>query len=185
MLTLHINKKEIFNEKTQEFEYITPCSICLEHSLVSISKWEAKWHKSFLNTENKTNEELIDYVKCMTTSQHIDSKIYSTLSIDDIKKINLYIGNPMSATTFNDKRPEGAAPKKKDIITSELIYYWLVAYQIPFECQKWHLNRLLTLIKICSIKNTTGKEDKMSKRSILSSNKALNAARRQSYNTKG
>lgn len=185
MLTLHIKEKEIFNEKTQEFEHVNACSICLEHSLVSISKWEAKWHKSFLNTEDKTNDELIDYIKCMTVSQNISLKIYSTLSIDEIKKINLYIGDTMSATTFSERKPEGAAPQKKDIVTSELIYYWLVAYQIPFECQRWHLNRLLTLIKICSIKNSNTKDDKMSKRAILANNKALNTARRQAYGTKG
>lgn len=185
MFKLYIEKKEVYNEKTKEFEIVDSCTISLEHSLVSISKWEAKWHKSFLNTDDKTNEELIDYVKCMTISQNVDPKIYFTLSIEEIKQINVYIGDSMSATTFSDMRPEGSSPKKKDVITSELIYYWLVAYQIPFECQRWHLNRLLTLIKICSIKNSSGKDDKMSKRSTMSSNRALNAARRQAYNTKG
>lgn len=185
MLTLNIEKKELFNDKTGEFETVDPASLCLEHSLVSLSKWESKWHKSFLNTENKSEEELIDYVKCMTLSQNVNPKIYSTLSIDNIKKINSYISDSMTATSFSEIRQEGSRPSKKEIITSELIYYWLVAYQIPFECQKWHLNRLLTLIKICSIKNSGGKEDKMSKRSVMSSNRALNMARRQALNSKG
>ncbi len=185
MFTLNVEKKEVFNDKTGEFENIESASLCLEHSLVSLSKWESKWHKSFLNTENKSDEELIDYVKCMTLSQNVNPKVYSTLSIDNIKKINAYIGDPMTATTFRDINQEGAMPRKKEVITSELIYYWLVAYQIPFECQKWHLNRLLTLIKVCSIKNSGGKDDKMSKRSVMSSNKALNTARRQAMQSKG
>lgn len=185
MLTLNIKEKESFNDKTNEFEHYNACSLCLEHSLVSLSKWESKWHKSFLNTEKKTNEELIDYIKCMTLTQNVDPRIYSILSIDNINEINSYISNPMTATTFQENIPEGAKTNKKEIITSEVIYFWMVSYQIPFECQKWHLNRLLTLIKICSIKNSNGKDDKRSKKSVLSSYKALNMARKQALHSRG
>lgn len=186
MLTIHIEKKELFNDKLSEFETIEASTLCLEHSLVSISKWESKWHKPFINTKEKTTEELIDYVKCMTLTQNVNPKIYSTLSIENTKKINAYIADPMTATIFNDNtKQEGSKPKKEDIITSELIYFWMTSYQIPFGCEKWHLNRLLALIKICSIKNSGGKEAKLSKRQTMANNRALNLARRQALHSKG
>lgn len=186
MLTLRIHGQEIFIDETNEFETIEDVSICLEHSLVSISKWESKWHKSFLSTKTKTSKELIDYIKCMTLTQNVNPKIYSILSKENLEKINLYIADTMTATTFLEPPvKEGAKAKKEEIVTAEVIYYWMVSYQIPFECQKWHLNRLLTLIKICSIKNSGGKDDKMSKKSVLASNRALNAARRQAMHTRG
>jgi cytochrome c553 len=185
MLKLSISEKEIFNENTNEFTTIKPCTICLEHSLVSISKWESKWHKPFLSTtqDEKTDKELRDYIRCMTITQNVNSEIYDSLSESEIKSINDYIGDSMTATTFTNNR--NADSCKKEIYTSELIYYWMVAYQIPFVCETWHLNRLLTLIRICSIKNANGKENKMSAKATMESNKALNAARRSAYHTKG
>lgn len=122
----------------------------------------------------------------MTITQNVKDEVYDLLSASELKKINDYIGDTMTATTFSNRRlPEGAAPRKSEIITSELIYYWMVAYQIPFECQRWHLNRLLTLVRICSIKNDTGKGNKMSKKAILSHNASLNAARRKQSGSRG
>lgn len=184
MLTIEIVGKELYDENIQEFRYSNSCVLCLEHSLVSISKWEAKWHKSFLNTKEKSNEELIDYIRCMTTTQKVDDDVFYSLSVDNMKRINEYIGDARTATTFAEKKTEGSS-SKEEIVTSELIYYWMVAYQIPFECQKWHLNRLLTLIKICSIKNNNTKDNRMSKRSVYASNKALNMARRKQSGSKG
>jgi hypothetical protein len=186
MLELTISGKEIFNEQTQEFLTTKPCVLRLEHSLVSISKWESKWHKPFLSTtsDKKTDAELRDYIRCMTITQNVDPNVYQSLSAEEVKKINAYIGDPMTATTFSNRRQEGASTKS-EVYTSELIYYWMIAYQIPFECQCWHLNRLLTLIKICSIKNNTGKEGKMSKRATLASNRAINEARRKASGSKG
>ena len=120
----------------------------------------------------------------MTITQNVDPNVYQSLSAEEVKKINAYIGDPMTATTFSNRRQEGASTKS-EVYTSELIYYWMIAYQIPFECQCWHLNRLLTLIKICSIKNNTGKEGKMSKRATLASNRAINEARRKASGSKG
>lgn len=186
MLTINVTPKEAFDEKTNTFTKTEGCTLCLEHSLVSISKWEAKWHKPFLGDSQKTDEELKSYIKCMTITQKVKDEVYETLSSSELKTINDYIGDSMTATTFSNRRQvEGQATRKSEIITSELIYYWMVAYQIPFECQRWHLNRLLTLIKICSIKNDTGKNNKMSKKAILSNNAALNAARRKQSGSKG
>lgn len=179
-LKITIPKMELFDESKQEFIDVKETQLTLEHSLVSISKWEAKWRKPFLSTNEKTLEELRDYVRCMTLTQNVDASVYLYLTDRNMLSINEYIDAPMSATTFNDSRTTG---RNREQITSELVYYWMVAYNIPFECQKWHLNRLLNLIRICSIKN--GDQKKMSKGDIYSQNRALNAARRKKYHTKG
>lgn len=180
MLTITIPSAEGFDENINEFFQTKEQTIVLEHSLVSISKWEAKWKKPFLSKEAKTSEEIIDYIKCMTLTQNVDPNVYNFISSDIFAKIESYINEPMTATWFNE---DPNAPKSREIITSELIYYWMIAFSIPFECQKWHLNRLLTLIRVCNIKNTPSK--KMSKSQILNRNKNLNAARRKVLNTKG
>lgn len=179
MLKITVPGLECYDEDNNEFVYYKDQVLQLEHSLVSISKWESKWHKPFLSEEDKTTEEIIDYIKCMTITQNVKEDVYNRLTSDNIKDINDYIENPMTATTFSDEKKIA----KKEIITSEIIYYWLVAYNIPFECQKWHLNRLLAFIKVCTIKNSPPK--KMSKNEIINRNKALNAARRKKLNTKG
>lgn len=181
MLTIKIPDMEYFDEESQEFVSIKGRILELEHSLISISKWEAKWHKPFMSTDERTTEETIDYIKCMTiNSKGIDDLIYSGLSMENVKAINDYINDPMSATWFNEqnnKRPS------REVITSELIYYWMVAYQIPSEYEKWHLNRLMNLIRICNIKNQP--EKKMSKGAIMRQNRALNEARKKKFNTSG
>ena len=180
MLRIVIPESELFNEQTGEFISVKKQTLQLEHSLVSLSKWESKWHKPFLGKEDKTFDETIDYIRCMTRSQNIDPNIYMFLTQENIKEINDYIGDPMTATTFSD---DGNGRNNREIITSELIYYWMVALNIPFECQKWHLNRLLTLIRVCNIKNQPPK--KRSQGQIMSRNAALNAARRKQLNSKG
>jgi hypothetical protein len=179
MLQIRIPEFEGWDEKNEIFVHKKAQNLTMEHSLVSISKWEAKYHKPFLSREEKTTEETIDYIRAMTLTQNVDPDVYERLTNENIFQIRNYIDNPMSATTFGKSNQ----PPNREIITSELIYYWMVASNIPFECQKWHLNRLLTLIRICSIKNQPPK--KMSTRDILSRNAALNAARRKKYNTKG
>lgn len=180
MLNITIPKKELFNEKTNEFIYTNEYKLQLEHSLVSISKWESKWNKPFLNDkQEKTIKETIDYIKCMTITQNIPDNVYTYLSPNNISEIKKYINSPMTATTFNNINNK----PNKEIITSELIYYWMISLNIPMECQKWHINRLLTLIRVCNIKNTPPK--KMSRNEIMSRNASLNAARRRKLNTKG
>lgn len=180
MLQIIVPGAEAWDDKNQEFLYTKEQSLQLEHSLVSVSKWESKWCKPFLSNQDKSVEEILDYIRCMTLTQNVDPNIYNCLTQDNIDKVNRYIESPMTATYFSED-PNGR--KSREVITSELIYYWMVALNIPFECQKWHLNRLLTLIRVCNIKNQPPK--KRSKREILSRNAALNEARRKQLNTKG
>jgi hypothetical protein len=170
----------VYNDETNEFGKSKEHELCLEHSLVSLSKWESKWHKPFLTKDEKTVEETIDYIRCMTITQNVDSKTYDFITIDNISQVREYIEAKMTATTFSNNNQKIT---NREVITSEIIYYWMVAMNIPFECQKWHLNRLLTLINVCNIKNSPPK--KMGKREVMSRNAALNAARRNSLNSQG
>ena len=179
MLEITIPDREFFDENTSSFITIKGATLRLEHSLVSLSKWESKWNKPFLTKDEKTYDEIIDYIKCMTTTQNVNPEVYTIIDDKSVEAINSYIEAPMTATTFSDQKGKG----NKEIVTAELIYYWMIALNIPFECQKWHLNRLLTLVKVCSIKNQPPK--KMSKKDLMNRNTALNNARRQKLNTKG
>lgn len=180
MLQIVIPAREQFDEVRQEFIYSKEQTIQLEHSLVSLSKWESKWNKPFLTNNAKTREETIDYIRCMTITQNIKPEVYYNITQENIEKVDEYINAPMTATTFSDTDSKKI---NKETTTSELIYYWMVALQIPFECQKWHLNRLITLIRICNIKNQPGK--KRSTKETLSQYAALNAARRAKLKSKG
>lgn len=152
----------------------------LEHSLVSLSKWESKWCKAFFSKEEKTNEEILDYIQCMTITSNVKPEVYSNLTRENIEQINKYIESPMTATYISEDQK---TPGRKETVTSELIYYWMIALNIPFECQKWHINRLLTLIRVCNVKNQPPK--KRSRGEITRSYAALNAARKKQLNTKG
>lgn len=181
MLVVHIPESERFDEATNEFIYVKETNIQLEHSLVSLSKWESKWHKPFFHpTTTKTNDETLDYIRCMTITQNVKPETYYALTKENITQIQQYIDDPMTATTFSNHQ---IGPPNREIITAELIYYWMISYNVPVEFEKWHLNKLLALIHVLSIKND--KPKKMSKKAIMSRNAALNAARRQQYNTKG
>lgn len=180
MLTIHIPDSEGFDERTNEFINVKACTLTLEHSLVSIAKWESKWKKPFITDKKRTEEEFIDYIRCMTLTTQVDPLVYKFLTPENMKQISDYIEDPMTATWFSDKDKK---KKNKEILTAEVIYYMMIAQQIPMECQKWHLNRLMTLIRVCSEKNAPKK--KMSKSEIYARNKALNAQRRAKYNSKG
>lgn len=182
MLEIIIPSGEIWDEKNEMFITLkSSTKIQLEHSLVSISKWEQKWHKPFLIEGEKTIEETIDYIRCMTLTKNVDPNVYLFITPENIKDVKSYIDDPMTATWFNDK--DGKGKINREQITSELIYYWMTVFNIPSEYQKWHLNRLITLIKICNIKN--GKEKKKSKAETIRDYAALNAARRKKLGTKG
>lgn len=179
MLIITIPESEYYDESNEEFIIYKEQVLQLEHSLVSISKWESKWCKPFLSRDDKPAEEIIDYVRCMTITQNVAPDVYYRLTENNLTEINKYIDSPMTATTFHDDSRGG----NREIITSEIIYYWMVTFNIPFECQKWHLNRLLTLIRVCNIKSNPPK--KMSKNEILRRNRELNEARKQSLKTRG
>lgn len=186
MLELEIPARELFDESTNEFIYITEgTKLRLEHSLLSISKWEARWKKPFLDDKPKNKAEIIDYIRCMTVSQNVNPSVYYAIDNKCIDKVEKYISDPMTATWFSEKenKKTGRKTGKDKKITSELIYYWMIASNIPVEFEKWHLNRLMTLIRICSIEN--GAKDQMSKRDVMAQNRSLNAARRAKHKTKG
>lgn len=170
---------EGWDEKKEEFVIPKTQVLQLEHSLVSLSKWESKWCKPFFSNEEKTYEEVLDYIKCMTLTQNVKSETYEHLTDKNVIDINNYINSPMTATTFSNK----VGGNNREVITSELIYYWMIKLNIPVEFQKWHINRLLTLIRVCEIKETPPK--KMSRGEIMSRNAALNEARRKKLNTRG
>ena len=180
MLQITVPASEWFNEATNEFINYKEQTLQLEHSLVSLSKWESKWCKPFFSKKEKSLEETLDYIRCMTLTKNVDESVYSRLTRDNIEAINKYIEAPMTATYISQSRNGGV---NNETVTSELIYYWMISLQIPFECQKWHLNRLLKLVQVCNVKNSPPK--KMSKRERASSYASLNAARRQRMNTRG
>lgn len=180
MLQITIPAREMWDERNNEFVYTNEQTLQLEHSLISLSKWESKWNKPFLSKESKTYEETLDYVKCMTLTQKVSPEIYANLTDENMRDIQRYIEAPMTATTFSEEKNTKG---NREIVTSELIYYWMIALGIPLECEKWHLNRLLTLVRVCNIKNSPPK--KMGKNAIMSRNASLNAARRKRLNSKG
>ena len=171
-------KTEYWDEEKEEFITTNGGEIHLEHSLISISKWESKWKKSFISSDKQIGEELYDYIRCMA-EEDISIDLIKSMGMDTILSILDYINDPMSATTVTSY---GSKAPNRDIITSELIYYWMIALNIPFECQTWHLNRLLKLIEVCNSKNNPRK---MGKNDILKQNRDLNAARRKALQSKG
>lgn len=181
MLQIDIPGLELYDQEKEEFLESKTVTLKLEHSLISISKWEANWKKPFLTNETKTREETINYIECMTISLNVDKSVYLGINEEILNKINQYIEDPMTATTFS-KSPL-SSKERSPIITSELIYYWMVAMTIPFECEKWHLNRLLTLINICDLKNRKAK--KKSPKEVMMEQSRLNAERKAKYNTGG
>lgn len=168
---------ELWDAKNNIFVYSKEQTIVIEHSLVSLSKWESKWHIPFLTKEKKSTEETIDYVRCMTLTQNVDLEVYNYLTNKNLEDIHKYIEDPMTATWFNEEKKNGSSSSKQ--ITSELLYYWMISFNIPMECQKWHLNRLITLIKVCSEENKPKK--KMSKKELYSRNAEINSARRNKH----
>lgn len=178
MIKIIIPASERFDESTSTFINTPETMIHLEHSLVSISKWESKWKTPFLSKDEKTTDQVIDYVKCMSL-EDVDDEIYNSLTTGNMIEISNYIDSPMTATTFSEQSNKTSS----EIITSEIIYYWMITFNIPMECQNWHINRLLTLIRVCNIKNSPDK--KMSKNDIARRNRALNEARLKKLNTRG
>jgi len=180
VLQVIVEGDEFFNEETSEFTSVGDVVLELEHSLVSLSKWESEFQVPFLSRSEKTSQEIFGYIKAMILTEDFDPDIILRFTQDNLNKINAYIESKQSATTFGLMPETGG---RGETITSELIYYWLVAFNIPFECQYWHLNRLFALIRICNIKNSP--EKKMSKSEIAMRNRALNEQRKAQLGTHG
>ena len=180
MLSITVPDTELFDDANQQFYIVKGGTIQLEHSLVSISKWESKWKKPFFLKNNKTAEETLDYIRCMTITQNVNPYLYKCLTNENIATIKNYIDDPMTATTISNPKKNGG---KNEVVTSEILYYYMITLGIPFECQKWHLNRLIMLMRVCSIKNS--KPQKMSKSDYLAHRRALNEKRKKALHTHG
>lgn len=175
MLEITIPKKEMFNETLGKFIYTKEQKIKMEHSLVSISKWEMKYHKPYLSKDNKTLEESLYYLQCMTITQNVDPLIYYSIDYQTTQLIRDYMENPMTATVIHNRKP---MKQRRGFVTSELVYFWMFSYGIPIECEKWHFNRLMKLIEVFSVENSN---QKMSPKDLASYNSKINAARRAKH----
>lgn len=182
MLQIFIPETEMWDDFKQEFIMARAYTLQLEHSLVSLSKWESKWCKPFLSKNGLTVEETVDYIRCMTLTQNIPSEVYMRITDEHIKAVEEYINAPMTATWFSENNKKSKKTNNEQI-TAELIYYWMIALNVPMKCEKWHLNRLLTLIRVCEAKNNPPKNK--GKRDIMDEYAALNNARRQKINSRG
>ena len=175
MLTITLPAKEMFDEAASTFIMYPETELHLEHSLISLSKWESKWKKPYLGTEERTREEILDYIYCMSMDKNTDPELINHMGIEEYKKIQEYILDSHTATKIYYRRPKkGGRP---EVYTSEVLYYYMIYYGIPWAAEKWHLNRLITLIKVCGIKGGTTNQA-MDMNAIFAQNRALNAARR-------
>lgn len=181
MLTITVPGEEFFDEKSNEFVTIGDVTLELEHSLVSLSKWESIWEKPFLGKGEKTAEETLSYIKCMTLTPNVPPEVYEKLSKENIEAINEYVSKKHSATWFREVKGQGNTTG--ELVTAEVIYYWLVAMNIPFEVQTWHLNKLFTLVKVIGQKNAPKK--RMGRREAAAQQRALNAQRLSQFGTNG
>lgn len=181
MLQITIPAERGFDEIKEEFIMFPATTLRLEHSLISIQKWEAKWHKSYLNSKEFTIEEQLDYIRCMSLDPNFDMSVFRRLKVSDYEKIRDYMTNPMTATVIHRYKDQGGSSGQ--FVTAELIYYWMTEFGIPFECNKWHINQLLTLIEVCSIKQSPGK--KMNRRDAAAMRAAANESRRKKLGSRG
>lgn len=180
MLQLTVGQDEYYDARLERFVKIKPIVVRLEHSLKSLAKWESKWKKPFLSKNKITKEESIDYIRCMETTGSVDPEVFDYLTSDQLQQIDNYINDKMTATTINKRGPQKPS---REIVTAEVIYFWMIQHGIPPEYEKWHLNRLLTLIEVCSIKG--GPNKKMSMKDQMAEQRALNAARKAKHKTRG
>lgn len=182
MLSIVVPESELWDEKNNRFIFVKETHLKLEHSLISISNWEMKWHVSYFDEKEKTDEQAFDYLKCMALNRDkIDDNVFYALTREHVEAINAYMLDQMTATTIGDIKKE--SPNRRQRVTSELIYYWMIAFGIPFSCDKWHINRLIMLIRVCAEENKPKKERKA--KDIAADYRAINAARRAALNTKG
>ncbi len=182
VLILTVSGREYYNEETNEFIEVRETTIRLKHSLLSLSKWEAKYKRPFLDVRNPpTYEETIDYIRFMTLTQNVDPNVYDVIGAEQLGLVNRYLEDSMTGTTFGNDKAAGRAKTPRNPLSAEVIYYYMCEFNIPWECQKWHLNRLLTLIRVCGIKRNPPKKSK----GTAKSRQQLNELRRKQHNSKG
>lgn len=174
MLEIEVSATELWDPVAERFYSVKPVTLVLEHSLVSVSKWEAKWHKSFFLEDGMSNEEILDYIRCMTVNRTVDPLVYRCITNEHLEKVREYIDDSHTATWFSESKDERS---KKRIFTTELLYFYMFSYGIPIDCEKWHLNRLLTLLRVCY--EETKPKKKMSKSELANHHRAINKARRK------
>lgn len=181
MLTLQLTDFEYYDEKEGRFKVRKGRKLLLEHSLISIVRWESKWKTPFISNKDKTQEQSSDYIRCMCTNLPEDLTLFKTLTKKEIAVVDAYINDSMTATTISRKGPKRPS---REIVTSEIIYWWMIQYNIPFDpCEKWHLNRLMTLIEVCGAKG--GPQQKMGVKEQMAQQRMINATRRARLNSKG
>ena len=187
MISVRIPKGQSFDARHNVFYTMDKDrTIQLEHSLISLQKWESRWHKPFLSTKEKTIEETIDYIRCMCVTSNVPDDAFYCIPEAEMNRITAYIDDPMTATWFRESPQTQSAPgKKKEIVTAEIIYYWMISYNIPSEYRKWNLNQLLTLIRVLNIKNDTSPKKKRSRNAILNDYKSINEANKKKFGTDG
>lgn len=184
MLNITVPARKLWDEKNEQFLYVKETVLMLEHSLISLSKWEETWHIPFLGKEKHTAEQMIDYIRCMTLNKTVDPNVYLCLTAKNYQAITEYINAQRTASHVEHRNPKRKTSGEQ--VTSELIYYWMSSLQIPYDpCQKWHLSRLLALIDIADAKNNPDNKKKMPMKDVMSRNKALNEARLAKHHTKG
>lgn len=181
MLLVSIKEQRLWDEKKEEFILLKPAEFEIEHSLSAVKKWESKYKKPFFGREEKTIEDILNYIRCMTLTRGVDPDVYNYIPQENLKEILEYIGDSMTASWFS-KTPEEKGGKR-EIVTAELVYYWMITLQIPLECENWHLNQLFTLIRVFAVKN--GKNNKMNKKDAAAYREAINQANRARFKSKG
>lgn len=178
-IQIHIPKREIYDEEKEMFIDVNEYNLTLEHSLLSISKWESKWHVPYITKKEKTSEQVLDYIRCMNTGKPIPEEVYNYIPGEELDKIVKYINDPMTATTVKTRNNE----QNREILTSEVIYYYMFECNIPKECERWHINRLMTLIGVFGVKRDTG--TKLSRSEAIARNKMINERNKAKYHTRG
>lgn len=184
MLVITVPAVESFDEATSTFVEFDAVTIELEHSLASISKWESEFERAFLGPDPHTQEQVIGYIRCMCTTPNVDPSIFLRLSSENFDQINAYINRKMTATWFSETKQSG---RGREVVTSEVVYFWMSHYSIPFEAEHWHFNKLMTLIRVANAKNDTGKKkpDRATRAEMLRQRRALNERRKAELGTSG
>lgn len=187
MIEITIPKGQIVDDETGNvYRAEKDWTLVLEHSLISVQKWEAKWHVAFLNRGTRTFEQTIDYLRCMTLTPNVPEEIYYCIPEKEMKKVLDYVDDPMTATRVNDDSESQRGFGRKigrEVVTAEVIYYWMISLNIPAEYKKWHLNQLLTLIRVINAKNQPKKKRRM--KDVLEEYRAINEANKARFHTEG